>query len=235
MNKIKKTFINSAIVVSAFLPLIGAKCDHPSGNFKNYKEFKQVINPLLKKQDLWWGVDQDALNKEVAAINQIATNNPSELTYGNDNSPLASPATNYVPQISQKASTDQFTGDYLIARQLITFKFNDTAINDKIGYKYIAIDETSSGNVYLTIQIFDKQYPKFYTEVKLPINNVYTYGINHNHMAFTKYIEGGLTISEAYKYNVDLNGNYIKQYQKSNNQRGRLVTNNNDYKGLNGF
>ncbi|KUH47337.1 hypothetical protein [Mycoplasmopsis meleagridis] len=212
--KIKKIpLIFSSLTFLTIPFLVAFSCENNSNS--SYSVFKNTYEKALNNQEYTIYLDEKQMQEEILNLKKAAKNKQLKFRYGQ----ILENQENKIPQAYDK-NKKQFTAEYLLARKLIKFKFNDEKLNDNVNFIYIDNIEEPNG-VYLSFRLIDKSNPKYYLTTKL-INlsdyiELIRYGNLHIHFSLQDKnntnldnIKNGLDINEAYQYNVNTNQEYIE-------------------------
>ncbi|UUM19477.1 hypothetical protein [Mycoplasma sp. 1018B] len=213
--KIKKYWNLLLLSSCSTLPIVlAASCKDTNQNY-NYNNFKNDYESPINNKAFTLFLDQKQIEKEIQEIKNLAKENK---LLNRDNQ-VINEQINKIPQVLN-FNLRQFTAEYLIARKLIKFKFNDDKLNQNIDYKYVANVERPEG-VFLKLQIFWKDNPRYWKQTELlklqDYFKIIRYGADHLHFSLENsegqmISENILAIERAYKYNLTTKEEYKSDY-----------------------
>ncbi|WP_029512588.1 hypothetical protein [Mycoplasmopsis iners] len=203
--KIKRklsTLIIPSLIFTA--PMVASSCNN-NVSFLNqkYKEFKQKYNQALEEYAYQIVFNKEQIDKDIETLREMASNNQLRYIYG-DRNELVPDQMNKIPNLPFNLA--DFTAEYLVARQLVSIKFNDETLNQNITIKYAHIHEDTSNGTSISFKIIDQQYGKNFAVASnlININNLYPqlirYGITHTHYVWNPEAKDPMPLKEAYSY-----------------------------------
>ncbi|VEU76909.1 Vmc-like lipoprotein signal peptide domain-containing protein [Mycoplasmopsis columbina] len=207
--KIKKILTTTSIITLPSIALIASSCNN-NKNGITFSQVKKEINDAINAKAFSLTTNQNDLQNELTQIQALAQEN--QLRYRGE---IIEDQLNQIP--SDPATQDKFTADYLIARKLLIFKFDDEKLNDKYEYVYKSTLDINN-QPYLIIDIYHKEINRYaVTGIEIPVQNVINYGSQHTHFSYTAEVAKGLSIVQAYQFNLDQKAQYHYQKPSTNN------------------
>ncbi|WP_156930254.1 hypothetical protein [Mycoplasmopsis lipofaciens] len=190
-NRFKKIFIGISFTNTPIIMISMTGCAKPRRikNENNNIQILQELNKFKYLQNFKFDINKNDLDNEIKQINDEITN--GNLKFNN---------------IKNKIPTDNrlinFTFDYLWARNLIKFYFNDSYYNNK--YLFEIIDKKYIGfrivKVLVRIKYIKNQ--NLYKDFNILVEGTRSYS---KPLEYSYKKESSNKINQLYKYNLDIN------------------------------